>query len=367
MERLSIKINYQGSIDELERCLKEDDLSLFQKLAIEPYADDMDSHDLERICALLETLNARCGEMKTLQQVLHNGEGPQEILEATASLAHNCPAVQCVNWAMQSLSLTEKVVQACCASHVTQVEISFGNFNKESMGRLCKGLCARNEPLHALILHGSFDRDAVDIFASALPRMRLGSLILSLTVSAVPYVQEDYQRVFRNLAECLDLRNVILDVMRKPHGHLDGPTPMSFDEPVFSTILEAIPRMISLRKLSWYGTVQLTRDQWFRMGKTVAECPHMTILQLNGASNQAEADAFFDGCGPHPRLLHVELGNYNSFCLARVRRWQTLRAKCLTVLLVGRSIERAGAHSSVYKVPIDIFRRLHSFLPEEDD
>ena len=140
--------------------------------------------------------------------------------------------------------------------------------------------------------------------------------------------------------------------------------PMSFDEPVFTTILEAIPRMISLRELFWYGPVQLTRDQWFRIGKTVAKCPHMITFQLHGTSDQAEADAFLDGCGPHPRLQQLLLGS-NSFCVDRTRRWGTLRARCLTVLLVGRSIQRVGAHSSVYQVPIDIFRRLHSFLPEE--
>ena len=47
----------------------------------------------------------------------------------------------------------------------------------------------------------------------------------------------------------------------------------------------------------------------------------------------------------------------------RLQSLQSCRARCLVVLLAGATMERVGGKSTVFKMKIDIFRKLLTFLP----
>ena len=351
--KTAIDVITDNDLDELERLLNEDELSGIERITV------YRTRDVQRARTLLERLHLRCGEMKKLRSVnAHVNGDSKELLDSVASIARDCPAPKIFSLGLIHAPLTEKLIQACCAPSVKSVNIEFGAYTKEGMESLCEGLCNRQEPLHSLSFDNvEFDMDAMTIFSSALPRLRLKGLLLGLQCGSVPYVQEEYQRLFKGLAECLEVNRISLKITS------DGHQRISFDEVLFSSILESIQCMASLRELRWYGPVEFSTDQWLRLGKTVSKCPYLIELTVEKAGKQAEVDAFLDGCGPHPRLLRLNLGA-PSLSIARTERWQTLRARCLTVLLVGNTVQRVGAHSSVYKIPRDIFRRLHSFLPE---
>ena len=357
-----LTISSDEDLKELEQRIREDDLSLIVSLVVgRRHGDDKMPFWVKRdLCVLLHT---RWDEMKSLREVYHMGGHSQEVMDAVAAIARDCPTVKSFELTLGDfgVNVTEEVAQAFCASHIENVKIYDGMYTAEQMRPLCKGLCSRQKPLHDLFFHSAiFDKDAMAMFAEALPVMDLGTLKLYFLPDSVPYVQQDFQRLFKSLTGCLKIRDVCLRLQPLGQGNAFR---MTLDEPVFASILEAIQCMVSLRTLE-LGEVALNKDQWFRLGKALSRCLYMTSFNVSAAIHQVEVDAFLDGCEQHPRLLRLKAGAF--FNLAdHIRRRQTLRARCLTVLLVGSAIRRVGEHSSVYKIPSDIFRKLHSFLTED--
>ena len=355
MNNTSITFGTDEGLDEIQRWLREDnDLGVIEELtvwSIDHCGSTPPPFGVRRALNLLELLHARCGELKNLVRVSNHAR--LWFSDLTARIVRDCPTVQEFTTLIDD-RFTKNTLQALSTSSVKRLEICYhgGPF----VGSMCEVLCARQEPPRHLILHSNhFDRDALAIFADALPRMRLEILGFDFEAFSDHYEQEDYQRFFKGLSGCLDTKEVYLRM-----------GDMWLDESSFSSMLVAIQSMVALHTLR-FQMVKLSKDQWFRLGKAVAKCARMTVFDLHHTHDRAEADAFLDGCGLHPRLLQIVLGSVSSSIVqTRTQRWQNLRARCLTVLLVGSSVQRAGEHSSIYKIPIDIFRRLHSFLPEGD-
>ena len=53
----------------------------------------------------------------------------------------------------------------------------------------------------------------------------------------------------------------------------------------------------------------------------------------------------------------------NQIIAERTYSLQSWRARCLVALVAGATIERVGDKSTVFKMKIDIFRKLLTFLP----
>ena len=366
--RMNLFVDTDEDLDKVERRLRDnDELNFIRFLQVGSGNWDNEnkmSTDVKRVCSVLESLRTRLGELEIeAVRLIHGFPLSEEVQDITAKIACESPTVDSVFFRMEERFLTQSVIQACCTLRVKDAGICGFRFTKESMELLCNGLRSRQKPLHMLTIQCPIEKDILAILSNALPGMRLCNIELRLSSSSRATLQEHYQVLFQSLAECINMKYVTLGM------EFDSLTPpIQFDEPIFSFISEAIQRMVNLRHLDWYGSVKFSKEQWFRLGKAVSTCARMRWIAIKSTSQQADLGAFLDGCGPHPRLMKVDLGlRPFSTSTSKIRGWHTLRAWCLTVLLVGSSIQRAGARSSVYKIPSDIFRRLRSFLPEGDD
>ena len=143
---------------------------------------------------------------------------------------------------------------------------------------------------------------------------------------------------------------------------------------LMSSISDTMQNLNSLLLLSIIGFYDVSMPQLVQFGAAVSRNPRLESVTFGrrfppaARYGQSVADlpvakAFFDSCGFHPRLREVHLWfSCSDEIDRRLNLLHSNRAKVLTALVAASRLARVGGSSPAWKVPLDIFRRLHGFL-----
>ena len=104
---------------------------------------------------------------------------------------------------------------------------------------------------------------------------------------------------------------------------------------------------------------------WSLLGRSLANCAQLDKLGIRNKErfSREATRAFIRELGFPSRLSsRFSLGD-SVIEAAFLRVLRSHRAKCLTVLLCGATVERVGKHSVCWRIPRDVFRRLCPYLP----
>ena len=138
------------------------------------------------------------------------------------------------------------------------------------------------------------------------------------------------------------------------------------DLQTIQTFANAVKSMTLLEDLSFLSVMPDEIEQWAVLGRSLANCARLHKLKICPREEELREDttkAFIRELGFPPRLSsRFSLGG-DDVIEAFLGVLQSDRAKCLTVLLCGATLERVGTHSTCWRIPREIFRRLHAFLP----
>ena len=104
---------------------------------------------------------------------------------------------------------------------------------------------------------------------------------------------------------------------------------------------------------------------WRLLGQAVGDCLRLQHFNMGGIlRSYDEIDAFISSCGFPLRLKSLVIRSSEG--QARLKKFRSAlrsdRARLMTVLLSGALLKRIGEKSRCWKVSLDVFRKLNTFL-----
>ena len=140
----------------------------------------------------------------------------------------------------------------------------------------------------------------------------------------------------------------------------------SCDSETIQALAFAIQSMVMLESLALFNVMPNAVEDWALFGRSLANCARLNDIESRTNETPSGGDAiktFIRELGFPPRLSsYFSLGD-PEIEEPFLEALESDRAKCLTALLCGATLERVGGQSTCWRIPRDIFRRLHAFLP----
>ena len=225
--------------------------------------------------------------------------------------------------------------------------------NKQSMKELFEGLSSRIRPLEFLSVDFEHcSKDAFPVFVNSISRIRLVHL------SCLKIDQDDVYTLFDQLNRCDALRSFSI-----------SSSPFEWNHRMMEALIKVFQQMPSLKEFDLKIIDALSEEQILELARLVASRPSLKSFSMALVQPLREGltSAFFNGCGFHPSLRNVNFSltfdsTFKLMLHDYVRVSQSWRARCLVVLLAGATVSRVGEHSTLWRLPRDLFRKLLPFL-----
>ena len=308
----------------------------------------------------LKALESRKDELSSLERI--NCNSSPKVMDALLEAVQSCGSLTRVSLIGNGLSRITNGVAKFIREHHHIEELAFHGFDFRdvSMSQLCENMLARSTPLsHLKVDLCTTDEDTTKILSEALPQMLLRQLSFA---RGMLRVENEVHVLLGCLGLCRELETLTL------HIGTEVVTSESVER-----IRNSIKNMASLKRIRmlWYATL-IPLNHCTALGQAFGECPYLEAIELEEANTPPDAQtldkvaAVIHALGYHPRVQEILLFNEWPLCIEFLELIQSRRAKCLTALVAGATVERVGKRATCWRVSLDVFRRLVEFLPNTD-